>query len=249
VNDVCLWSFHVRTCECIRLWPYFQSVRVSILSHRNLDSVWLTSWILLRWTNTLITNRERGAIFDLVGSFSIHIRGDSTCVPLSLKGLSEATTCIPHRIFSMWMTCVMQCLCMAMQWNRQNRLESGTGEHVISPELFANGLVYMWLIWRHSSIKSEQLWLLDDLLCWNLKSIDVYGTTPNIMSVHDRLLPFLVINLITKGSCFLYSLSSSWVHECMRMMTWGKPPTKCLCHCDLWLPRSYRCPMIGEAEA
>ena len=71
VNDVCLRPFHVRTCECIHLWPYFQSVRVSILSHRNLGSVWLTSWILLRWTNTLVPNREQGAIFDLVGSFGI----------------------------------------------------------------------------------------------------------------------------------------------------------------------------------
>jgi hypothetical protein len=62
--------------------------------------------------------------------------------------------------------------------------------------------------------------------------------------------PFLVINLITKGSCYLYSLSSSWMHECMRMRKiWGKPPTKCLCHCELWPPGSYRCPMIGEAEA
>ncbi len=112
VNNVCLGPFHVRTCECICLWPYFQSVRLSILlhrnflSHRNLGSVWLTSWILLRWTNTLIPNRERGAIFDLVGSFGINIRGDPTCVPISLEGLSEATTRKPHRICSMWMTCV-----------------------------------------------------------------------------------------------------------------------------------------------
>jgi hypothetical protein len=27
VNNVCLRPFHVRTCECICLWPYFQSVR------------------------------------------------------------------------------------------------------------------------------------------------------------------------------------------------------------------------------
>ena len=176
VNDACLRPFHVRTCECIRLWPYFQSVRVSILSHRNLGSVWLTSWILLRWTNTLIPNRERGAIFDLVGSFGIQIRGDPTCVPLSLKGLSEATIRIPHRICSMWMTCVNAMPVYGMQWNRQNRLESETGEHVFSPELFANGSVYMWLKWRRSSIKSEQLRSLEDLLCWNLKSIDVYDT-------------------------------------------------------------------------
>jgi len=152
VNDACLRPFHVRTCECIRLWPYFQSVRVSILSHRNLGSVWLTSWILLRWTNTLIPNRERGAIFDLVGSFGIQIRGDPTCVPLSLKGLSEATIRIPHRICSMWMTCGNAMPVYGMQWNRQNRLESETGEHVFSPELFANGSVYMWLKWRRSSI-------------------------------------------------------------------------------------------------
>ncbi len=42
--------------------------------------------------NTLIPNRGRGAIFDLVGSFGIDMRGDPTCVPLSLEGLSKATT-------------------------------------------------------------------------------------------------------------------------------------------------------------
>ena len=140
VNDGCLRPFHVRTCECIRLWSYFQSVRVSILSHRNLGSFWLTSWILLRWTNTLIPNRERGAIFDLVGSFGINIRGDPTCVPLSLEGLSEATTRKPYRICSMWMTCVMQCLCTVTQKNRQNSLESETGEHVISQSS-------LWMDW------------------------------------------------------------------------------------------------------
>jgi hypothetical protein len=51
--------------------------------------------------NTLIPNRGRGAIFDIVGSFGINIRGDLHCVPLSLEGLSEATTCNPHRICSM----------------------------------------------------------------------------------------------------------------------------------------------------
>ena len=44
------------------------------------------------------------------------------------------------------------------------------------PELFVNGSVHVWLIWRRSSIKSEQLRSLEDLPLWNLKSIDVYGT-------------------------------------------------------------------------
>ncbi len=52
------------------------------------------------WNNTLIPNRERGAIFDLFGSFGIDVRGDPTCVPLSLEGLSKATTRKPHRICS-----------------------------------------------------------------------------------------------------------------------------------------------------
>jgi hypothetical protein len=51
----------------------------------------------------------------------------------------------------------MQCLCMATKKNQQNSLESYTGEHVIFPELFLNGLVHMWLKWRRSSIKSKQL--------------------------------------------------------------------------------------------
>ena len=53
----------------------------------------------------------------------------------------------------------MQCLCMVMKKNRQNLLESETGEHNF-PELFVNGLVHMWLKRRHSSIKSKQLGLL-----------------------------------------------------------------------------------------
>jgi hypothetical protein len=40
--------------------------------------------------NTLIPNRAQGAIFDLVGSFGINIKGDPHCVPLSLEGLSKA---------------------------------------------------------------------------------------------------------------------------------------------------------------
>ncbi len=51
--------------------------------------------------NTLIPNREQGAIFDLVGYFGINIRGDPHLVPLSLEGLSKTKTCIPHRICSM----------------------------------------------------------------------------------------------------------------------------------------------------
>jgi len=34
----------------------------------------------------------------------------------------------------------------------------------------------------------------------------------------------------------------------MMIETWGKLPTKCICHCELGLPGSYGCPMIEEAE-
>jgi len=213
VNNVCLRPFHVRTCECICLWPYFQSVRLSILLHRNLGSVWLTSWILLRWTNTLIPNRERGAIFNLVGSFGINIRWDPTCIPLSLEGLSKATTHTPHRICSMWMTCVnsmpeyghtKELAEFAGVWNR--------GACDFS-ELFVNESVHMWLKWRwrRSSIKSKQLRVLKDLLCWNLKSIDVYGTLQLWCVCMIDFSPILVIELTTKGSYHLYSL---W-HLCL----------------------------------
>ncbi len=70
-------------------------------------------WIMFGWQAELYskekysdTKQSRGAIFDLVGSFGINIRGDPACVPLSLEGLSKATTCKPHRTCSMWMTCV-----------------------------------------------------------------------------------------------------------------------------------------------
>ena len=44
------------------------------------------------WNNTLIPIRERGAIFNLFGSFGIDMRRGPTCIPLSLEGLSKATT-------------------------------------------------------------------------------------------------------------------------------------------------------------
>ncbi len=75
--------------------------KFSILWHRNIGFCLADELIFTPKKNTLIPNRVRGAIFDLVGSFGINIRGDPTCVPLSLEGLSKATTCKPHRTCSM----------------------------------------------------------------------------------------------------------------------------------------------------
>ncbi len=80
--------------------------KLSILWHRNIGLCLADELNFNPKKNTLIPNRVRGAMFNLVGSFGNNIGGDPACVPLSLEGLSEATTCKPHRTCSMWMTCV-----------------------------------------------------------------------------------------------------------------------------------------------
>ena len=61
-------------------------------------------------------------------------------------------------------------------------------------------------------------------------------------------IPISVIESTTKRSCHLYSLWRLCLCTSMTIETWGKLLTKCICHCELWLPGSYGCPMIGEAE-
>ena len=57
-----------------------------------------------------------------------------------------------------------------------------------------------------------------------------------------------IVESTTKGSCHLYSLWRLCLCTGMTIETWSKLPTKCICHCELWLPGSYGCPMMGEAE-
>jgi hypothetical protein len=80
--------------------------KLSILWYRNIGLCLADELNFNPKKNTLIPNRVRGAIFDLVGSFGNNIGGDPACVPLSLEGLSMATTHKPHRTCSMRMTCV-----------------------------------------------------------------------------------------------------------------------------------------------
>ncbi len=42
VNNVCLWPFHVRTCECICLWPAFQK-------RQSLAYYGTGTWVLFGW--------------------------------------------------------------------------------------------------------------------------------------------------------------------------------------------------------
>jgi hypothetical protein len=130
VNNVCLLPSQVRTCECICLWPSFQSVRFSILWHRNLGSVWLRSWILLRGTNTLIPNRERGAISIFLAPLSLIWEGTQLASHYLLMAeqfahLAEYAVCEWH-VLAQW-------LWMLMQKNRHSLMEYTTGEHVILP--------------------------------------------------------------------------------------------------------------------
>jgi hypothetical protein len=123
---------------------------------------------------------------------------------------------------------------MVTQKNRQNSLESNTGEHVIFPELLLNGLVHMWLKWRRSSIKSKQLGHCKDQLCWHLKSI-----TALWISVCKIGVPPSGSWMDHRGSVIFSVLERKWEQLL----------TACICHYEVELPGSYGCLMIGEDEA
>jgi hypothetical protein len=96
-------------CEDMNEFAYMNVIpkvsKLSILWHRNMGFVWLTSWTLLQEKYSDTEQRAGSHIWSCWLLWH-YIRGDPACVPLSLKGLSEATNCKPHRICSMWMTCV-----------------------------------------------------------------------------------------------------------------------------------------------
>ncbi len=184
--------------------------------------------------NTLIPNRERGAIFNLVGSFGINISGDPHLVPLSLEGLSKATTCIPHRICSMWMTCVNATPMHGHTRTGRIHWSPTQGSVWFFPELFLNGLVHMWLKWRRSSIKSKQWGHCKDQLCWHLKSFLALWISMCKIGV-----PASGSQIDYQGSVVFSVLERKW----------EQLPTVCICHYEVELPGSYGCLMIGEAEA
>ena len=97
--------------------------KLSILWHRNIGLCLADELNFNPKKNTLIPNRMQGAIFNLAGFFGNNIGGDPTCVPLSLEGLSKATTCKPHRTCSMWMTCV----CASTKYARAKELTEFDG--------------------------------------------------------------------------------------------------------------------------
>jgi hypothetical protein len=110
--------------ECICVYKCNSQVsQLSITWHRNIGLCLADELNFYPKKNTLIPNRVRGAIFDLVCSFGIYIGGDPACVPLSLEGLSEATTCKSHMTCSMWMTCV----CALTKYARAKELREFDG--------------------------------------------------------------------------------------------------------------------------
>jgi hypothetical protein len=185
--------------------------------------------------NTLIPNRGRGAIFDLVGSFGINIRGDPHCVPLSLEGLSKATTRKPHRIFSTWRTCesALTKYAHAIELTDFDGLQDRGA--CFSPRLTKNGSVHMWLEWRHTPSSPSSWGCCHDQLCWNLKYI-----TALWISVCKIKVPTSGSRIDHQGSVIFSVLERKWEQEL---------PTTCICHNEVELPGSYGCPMIGEAEA
>ena len=189
-------------------------------------------------------------MLDLVGSFGINIRRNSTCVPLTLEGLSKATICTPHRICSsMWMTCVNAMSVYGHACKRIGRIrwsqKQGSiwfpralcewiGPLVVKMEAL---LYYIQTVWGHWKTCSVEIWsqLMSMAHC-------------NYCVCMTDFSPISVIESTTKGSCHLYSLWRLCLCTSMMIETWGKLSTKCICHCELGLPGSYGCPMIEEAE-
>ena len=65
-----------------------------------------------------------------------------------------------------------------------------------------------------------------------------------MMHVYDQLFPYWSLNQppMEVAICILCdNYVQVQEYDC-------KLPTKCICHCELWPPGSYGCPMIGEAE-
>ena len=112
-------------------------------------------WVLFGWKaefysveQILWYQTERGEPYSILLAPLASIGGDHTCVPLSLKGLSEATTRMPHRICSMWMTCAnamsvydhaIELAELARVWNRgacdfPRALCKWIGPHVVEME-------------------------------------------------------------------------------------------------------------------
>ncbi len=124
--------------------------------------------------NTLIPNRGRGAIFDLVGSFGINIREYLHCVPLSLEGLSKATTCNPHRTCSMWMTCV-NAQTMYGHAKELTEFDGVQDRRACDFPWSSSRLDWSTCGWNGGAAPSNpSSWgCCHDQLCWNLKSIMV----------------------------------------------------------------------------
>ena len=92
---------------------------------------------------------------------------------------------------------------------------------------------------------------------WKTCSVEIWSQLMSMTHCNNDAcvwltFPITVIELITKGSCYLYSLCLWQLctgTRSMTIQTWGKLPTKCKCHCELWPPGSDGCPMIGRLRS
>ncbi len=159
VNTVCLWPFHVRTWECICLWPAFQ--KCQSLAYYG-TGIWVCLADELNFTprkNTLIPNRGRGAIFNLVGSFGINIKGPTFCPTISWR-LEQGHNLKPSQNMQ-YVNDMCKRTDYVQSCKRANRIwwSPRQGSVWLSMELIKIGSVHMWLEWRRCSIKSKQLGL------------------------------------------------------------------------------------------
>ena len=112
----------------------------------------------------------------LLAPLALYKRGPSLCTHYLLKAWVRPQLVI----LAEYEVCVNMCKRSNYVWlcksTNRNWWSPRQGSMWYPPELIYNGLVHMRLKWRRSSIESKRLMSLKDLLCWNLKSIDVYNT-------------------------------------------------------------------------
>ena len=141
-------------------------------------------WVLFGWRaefysveQILWYRTESGEPYSiLLAPLALYKRGPSLCTHYLLKAWARPQLAI----LTEYEVCVNMCKRSNYVWlcksTNRNWWSPRQGSMWYSPELIYNGLVHMRLKWRRSSIESKRLRSLKDLLCWNLKSIDVYNT-------------------------------------------------------------------------
>ncbi len=102
---------------------------------------------------------------------------------------------------------------MVMQEYQWKLMESKTGEHVVFPGAHI-GWIGPHVVGMEALLHQVQVGVFSiDQLCWNLKSIDVYGTA-TIMRVYDWLSPISGHQIDHQGKLlFVFTLTLMFMYK------------------------------------